>query len=99
MPAGVQRTVLYCTTALHIPFVCTREDLRMRTDGVRTSSVNAVDEAEADVNAMRQLTREEVCRAWVVTGYFGPAEMSKHSGLAEEYFREKFSRKRKMQAC
>jgi hypothetical protein len=71
----------------------------MRTDGVRTSSVNAADEAEADVNAMRQLSKVEVCRAWVVTGYFGPAEMSAHSGLAEEHFREKFSRKRTMQAC
>jgi hypothetical protein len=73
--------------------------MRMRTEGVRSSNVGAFEEAEADVNAMRQLTREEVCRAWVVTGYFGPAEMSKHSGLAEEYFREKFTRKRKAEAC
>ena len=71
----------------------------MRTDDVRSSSVGAFEEAEADVSAMRQLTKVEVCRAWVVTGYFGPAEMSTHSGFAEEHAREKHSRKRKAEAC
>ena len=71
----------------------------MRTDDVRSSSVGALEEAEADVSAIRQLTKVEVCRAWVVTGYFGPAEMSAHSGFAEEHFREKPSRKRKAEAC
>ena len=60
MPAGVQRTVL------HKPFVCTREDMRMRTDDVRSSSVGAFEEAEADVTAIRQLTKLDVRRAWVV---------------------------------
>lgn len=36
------------------------EDVRMRTDDVRTSGVGALEEAEVDVSAMRKLSRVEV---------------------------------------
>jgi hypothetical protein len=72
--------------------------MRLRTDGVRESCINALEEAEVDVRAMRELSRSEFCRSWVVTGYFSADEMAKLSGLGARTFMPHFSKKRKFEA-
>eukprot|EP00973_Karenia_brevis_P006036 820952-Karenia_brevis.AAC.1 len=56
-------------------------NLRLRCEGMRTSSISMLEEAEVDVRAMRKVTRVEVCRSWVVTGFLSVQQMSRIAGL------------------
>ena len=56
-------------------------DLRLRTEGMRDTSISGLEEAEVDVRSMRSVTCVDVCRSWVVTGYFCAAEMEALAGL------------------
>ena len=70
-------------------------DLRRRCEGMRATSISANEEAEVDVRAMRALTPAEICRAWVVTGYFSAAQMACISGFPASQFQPHFAKRRR----